>query len=29
VGVTFADITNGVSVLWGLALGFLAISGWG
>src|SRR5262245_24531497 len=25
VGVTFADITNGVSVLWGLALGFLAI----
>jgi uncharacterized membrane protein len=25
VGVTFADVTNGVSVLWGLALGFLAI----
>jgi hypothetical protein len=25
VGVTFADATNGVSVLWGLALGFLAI----
>jgi uncharacterized membrane protein len=25
VGVTFADITNGVSVLWGLALGFLMI----
>ncbi len=25
VGVTFADITNGVSVLWGLALGFMAI----
>ncbi|HMQ31681.1 MAG TPA: hypothetical protein PKD53_13210 [Chloroflexaceae bacterium] len=25
VGVTFADITNGVSVLWGLALGFLTI----
>lgn len=25
VGVTFADMTNGVSVLWGLALGFLAI----
>jgi hypothetical protein len=25
VGVTFADLTNGVSVLWGLALGFLAI----
>ena len=24
-GVTFADLTNGVSVLWGLALGFLAI----
>lgn len=25
VGVTFADLTNGVSVLWGLALGFLGI----
>jgi hypothetical protein len=25
VGVTFADVTNGASVLWGLALGFLAI----
>lgn len=25
VGVTFADVTNGVSVLWGLALGFMAI----
>jgi len=25
VGVTFADVTEGVSVLWGLALGFLAI----
>jgi hypothetical protein len=25
LGVTFADITGGVSVLWGLALGFLAI----
>jgi hypothetical protein len=25
LGVTFADITDGVSVLWGLALGFLAI----
>jgi hypothetical protein len=25
VGVTFAAVTNGVSVLWGLALGFLAI----
>lgn len=25
VGVTFADLTDGVSVLWGLALGFLAI----
>jgi hypothetical protein len=25
LGVTFADVTNGVSVLWGLALGFLAI----
>jgi hypothetical protein len=25
VGVTFADLTNGVSVLWGLALGFLSI----
>lgn len=25
VGVTFADVTNGVSVLWGLALGFLTI----
>lgn len=25
VGVTFADLTNGVSVLWGLSLGFLAI----
>src|SRR5262249_27134464 len=24
-GVTFADVTDGVSVLWGLALGFLAI----
>jgi hypothetical protein len=24
-GVTFADLTDGVSVLWGLALGFLAI----
>lgn len=25
-GVTFADLTDGVSVLWGLALGFLAIA---
>ncbi len=25
VGVTFADVTEGVSVLWGLALGFLSI----
>lgn len=25
VGVTFADITGGVSVLWGLALGFMSI----
>jgi hypothetical protein len=25
VGVTFADITDGVSVLWGLSLGFLGI----
>ena len=25
LGVTFADITNGASVLWGLALGFLTI----
>jgi hypothetical protein len=25
VGVTFADVTDGVSVLWGLALGFLAV----
>jgi hypothetical protein len=25
VGVTFADVTDGASVLWGLALGFLAI----
>ncbi len=25
VGVTFADLTDGVSVLWGLALGFLTI----
>lgn len=25
VGVTFADITDGVSVLWGLAFGFLSI----
>jgi hypothetical protein len=25
VGVTFADVTDGVSVLWGLALGFLSI----
>ncbi len=25
IGVTFADMTEGVSVLWGLALGFLAI----
>jgi hypothetical protein len=25
VGVTFADVTNGVSVLWGLSLGFLTI----
>ena len=25
VGVTFADLTNGVSVLWGLSLGFLTI----
>jgi hypothetical protein len=25
VGVTFVDITDGVSVLWGLALGFLSI----
>lgn len=24
-GVTFADVSNGVSVLWGLSLGFLAI----
>lgn len=24
-GVTFADLTNGVSVLWGLALGFMTI----
>jgi uncharacterized membrane protein len=24
-GITFADLTDGVSVLWGLALGFLAI----
>lgn len=29
VGVTFADLTNGVSVLWGLALGFLTIMGLG
>lgn len=25
VGVTFADLTDGVSVMWGLALGFLSI----
>jgi len=25
VGVTFVDVTDGVSVLWGLALGFLSI----
>lgn len=25
IGVTFANLTNGVSVLWGLSLGFLAI----
>ena len=25
VGVTFANLTNGVSVLWGLSLGFLAV----
>ena len=25
LGITFADISHGVSVLWGLALGFLAI----
>ena len=25
VGVTFADLTDGVSVLWGLSLGFLAV----
>lgn len=25
IGVTFADVTNGASVLWGLALGFMAI----
>jgi hypothetical protein len=25
VGVTFADLTDGVSVLWGLSLGFLAL----
>src|SRR5262249_43482692 len=25
LGVTFADLTGGVSVLWGLALGFLAL----
>jgi uncharacterized membrane protein len=25
IGFTFADLTNGVSVLWGLALGFLGI----
>ncbi len=25
IGVTFADVSNGVSVLWGLSLGFLAI----
>ncbi len=25
VGVTFADLTNGVSVMWGLSLGFLSI----
>ena len=24
-GVTFADVTDGVSVLWGLALGFVSI----
>ncbi|NTU86151.1 MAG: hypothetical protein HGA45_43625, partial [Chloroflexales bacterium] len=29
VGVTFADVTDGVSVLWGLALGFLTIYGLG
>jgi hypothetical protein len=29
VGVTFADLTNGISVLWGLALGFLMIYGLG
>ncbi|NTW02638.1 MAG: hypothetical protein HGA19_15390, partial [Oscillochloris sp.] len=25
IGITFADLTDGVSVLWGLALGFLGI----
>src|SRR5215208_4881365 len=25
LGITFADLTNGISVLWGLALGFLAL----
>ncbi|WP_129676820.1 hypothetical protein [Candidatus Chloroploca sp. Khr17] len=29
IGVTFASLTDGVSVLWGLALGFLAIYGIG
>ncbi|PDV97088.1 hypothetical protein [Candidatus Chloroploca asiatica] len=29
VGVTFASLTDGVSVLWGLALGFLAVYGLG
>jgi hypothetical protein len=29
VGVTFAAVTNGVSVLWGLSLGFLTIYGLG
>lgn len=29
IGVTFAEITAGVSVLWGLTLGFLAIYGLG
>jgi hypothetical protein len=29
VGVTFADVTQGVSVLWGLSLGFLTIYGLG
>ncbi|NJN17980.1 MAG: hypothetical protein HC822_17760 [Oscillochloris sp.] len=29
LGVTFADLTDGVSVLWGLALGFLSVYGLG